>query len=97
MYHNSVVHDEWTSAFLLKMWCTLTLEWAKSLNFLALSFLGIESKFPKMGIAIGPGGRFASALESDSEMRHSSKTMRVIHRQSGITEAKSAESDIYWC
>ena len=47
-----------------------------------------------MGIAIGPGGRFAL----ESEMRHSSKTIvRAIHRQSGITEAKSAESDIYWC
>ena len=92
MYRSSVVHDEWTSAFLLKIWCTLTLEWAKSLNFLALSFLGIESRFPRMGIAVGPGGRFAL----ESEMRHSSKTMvRVIHRQSGITQAKYAESDIY--
>jgi hypothetical protein len=65
-----------------------TLELAMSLNFLALLLVGSEIKFPTIGKALGPGGRFARVKEMCQKMRPSATTRDTIHVSSGLLEKR---------
>ncbi|KAJ7234413.1 hypothetical protein C8J57DRAFT_1249189 [Mycena rebaudengoi] len=59
-----------------------------SLNFLALLLVGSEIKFPTIGKALGPGGRFARVKEMCQKMRPSATTRDTIHVSSGLLEKR---------